>query len=83
VSSKKSFRYRRFDINAHDNEYGQHHEQIDRAEGEYVLAQDALDREAVLQAQVRTLETQLKDSQKGYKQVGASWDGMILYARVQ
>jgi DNA anti-recombination protein RmuC len=52
-------------------------------EGDWVKAQDALDREAVLQAQIRTLETQIKDAQKGYRQVGASWDGMVLYVRVQ
>lgn len=32
------------------------------AEGEYVLAEDAINREAVLQAQIRTLEVQLKDA---------------------
>jgi hypothetical protein len=31
-------------------------------DGEWVKAQDALDREAVLQAQIRTIETQLKDA---------------------
>lgn len=34
------------------------------AEGEFVLAQHAIDREAVLQAQIRTLETQLKDTKR-------------------
>jgi hypothetical protein len=32
------------------------------AEGDWVKVQDALDREAVLQAQIRTLEVQLKDA---------------------
>ncbi|SAL01630.1 hypothetical protein AWB80_08170 [Caballeronia pedi] len=31
-------------------------------DGEWVKAQDAISREAVLQAQIRTLETQLKDA---------------------
>lgn len=35
-------------------------------DGEWVKAQDALDREAVLQAQIRTLEVQLKDARAAH-----------------
>jgi DNA anti-recombination protein RmuC len=78
--------YRRYSIYTkvdHTQPQGVDTNAFEEAEGEFVYAQDALDREAVLQAQIRTLETQIKDSQKGYKQVGASWDGMVLYVRVQ
>lgn len=34
----------------------------DAADGALVLAEDAINREAVLQAQIRTLEAQLKDA---------------------
>jgi hypothetical protein len=34
------------------------------ADGEWVKAQDAIDRDAVLEAQIRTLETQLKDTKR-------------------
>ncbi|TDN70444.1 hypothetical protein [Paraburkholderia sp. BL10I2N1] len=54
----KSFVYNRFDIVPSGNE-------IPDAEGEWVKAQDALDREAVLQAKIRTLEVQLKDLKEG------------------
>jgi hypothetical protein len=37
-------------------------DEIGSTDGEYVLAEDAINREAVLQAQIRTLEVQLKDA---------------------
>lgn len=58
------------------------------AEGDYVLAQDAYDKVAVLEAQITTLKTQLKDSKEVYaslaasfKAVGNYFDGRILYAK--
>jgi hypothetical protein len=36
------------------------------SDGDYVKAEDAINREAVLQAQIRTLETQLKDARALY-----------------
>jgi hypothetical protein len=53
----KTFQFERFDIDPNDA-----HERIPAADGAYVYADDAIDREAVLQAQIRTLETQLKDA---------------------
>lgn len=35
---------------------------IPDSEGDWVRAEDAINRESVLQAQIRTLETQLKDA---------------------
>ncbi|MFL9902164.1 hypothetical protein PQR71_29180 [Paraburkholderia fungorum] len=63
----KSFVYDRFDINSYDEGYGQEHEEIPRGDGKYVLAEDAINREAVLQAQIRTLEVQLKDARALYE----------------
>lgn len=40
------------------------------AEGDYVRAKDAINREAVLQAQIRTLETQLKDAKNSQSRHG-------------
>lgn len=56
----------------------------DAADGEYVLAQDAIDREAVLQAQIRTLETQLKDARRyQYAEAGGAINGQTLYTRTE
>lgn len=49
----RTFIFERFDL------FG---DRTPAADGEFVRAQDAIDREAVLQSQIRTLETQLKDA---------------------
>jgi hypothetical protein len=68
----KSFVFPRFDVySSGDGYYSVESES--HPDGEYVLAQDALDREAVLQAQIRTLETQLKDATAQYREAGV-WD---------
>lgn len=59
----RSFAYDRFDVHADGDGYISTVEEAN-SEGNYVKAQDALDREAVLQARIRTLETQLKDSRE-------------------
>jgi hypothetical protein len=51
--------YERFDV-AHTSGF----DDLDvtaASDGRYVLAEDAINREAVLKARIRTLETQLKD----------------------
>ena len=54
------------------------------SEGEFVVAQDAIDREAVLQAQIRTLETQLKDARRyQYAEAGGAINGQTLYTRTE
>lgn len=50
----KTFIFDRFDIYKYDS-----NEKVPAADGEYVMADDAINREAVLQAQIRTLESQL------------------------
>jgi hypothetical protein len=55
----KTFVYDRYDIFGR-HLCGCHIEEC--SDGEYVRAQDAIDREAVLQARIRTLEVQLKDA---------------------
>jgi hypothetical protein len=52
-----TFAYKRFDIDKYDS-----NEQIPCADGLYVHAEDAINREAVLQAEIRTLQAQLKDA---------------------
>lgn len=49
----RTFVFERFDL------FG---DRTPAADGEFVSAQEALDREAILQAEIRTLETQLKDA---------------------
>jgi protein involved in temperature-dependent protein secretion len=132
VSSKKSFRYERYDLEPNRDYNGEYLDGLAETpdpQGDWVKAQDALDREAVLQAQIRTLETQLKEARATletlrpvwaagaagpqvtavalaavwralgvsdqtaamqklreraeYKPAGASWDGKIMYVRVQ
>ncbi len=54
------------------------------AEGDYVDAQDAYDTVAILEAQIATLKTQLKDATRevaSYKQVGSYSDGCLLYTK--
>jgi hypothetical protein len=51
----KTFVYDRFDIPAQAYTEA-------AIDGEYVLAEDAINREAVLQAEIRTLQTQLQDA---------------------
>ena len=53
--------YRRFDVHGWADEYGQHEEEIDRSDGKYVLAEDAINREAVLQDEIKTLRAQLRN----------------------
>lgn len=55
----KRFEFERFRMRA---EYGYDVHSIPESDGDWVKAQDALDREAVLQARISTLETQLKDA---------------------
>jgi hypothetical protein len=57
----KTFVYERFDICGAGGYYI-YTEKDSRSDGEYVLAEDAINREAVLQAHIRTLEVQLKDA---------------------
>jgi hypothetical protein len=52
-----TFAYKRFDIDKYDS-----NEQIPCADGLYVHAEDAINREAVLQAEIRTLQARLKDA---------------------
>lgn len=54
----RAFIFDRFDVRTHD--HGDI-EEVAASDGEWVRAQDALNREAVLQAQIRTLEVQLKE----------------------
>jgi hypothetical protein len=60
----RSFVYDRLDWGLKYSFEGWRVDMDEASEGEYVLAQDALDREAVLQAQIRTLEVQLKDAKR-------------------
>lgn len=53
----RTFVIKRFDI-------GEGGHAFESGDGEYVKAQDAIDREAVLQADIRVLEVQLKDALK-------------------
>lgn len=53
----KTFVWDRFDVDHTGYE-------IDTADGRCVLAQDAIDREAVLQAEIRTLELRLKEAKQ-------------------
>jgi hypothetical protein len=48
------------------------------ADGECVLAQDAINREAVLQAQIRTLELQLKDARAAHAEDRARLDSRCI-----
>lgn len=56
----KTFVYDRFDVYSSGDGYYTVEAECS-SDGEYVKAEDAINREAVLQAQIRTLETQLKD----------------------
>jgi hypothetical protein len=59
----KTFVYDRFDMRLRYVGYGDPlMDEIGSTDGEYVLAEDAINREAVLQAHIRTLEVQLKDA---------------------
>lgn len=77
--------FKRFDVAAHT--YGEGNLAVYRvfdAEGEYVFAQDAYDRVAVLEAEISTLKTMLKDARKdatSYKPAGAAINGQILYTK--
>ena len=80
----KTHVWRRFDVQTAAHEYAADVERTDSADGEYVLAQDAIDREAVLQAQIRTLETQLKDARRyQYAEAGGAINGQTLYTRTE
>jgi hypothetical protein len=63
----KRFEFERFDWMASDCEEcgGDVRERPDN-NGDWVRAQDAIDREAVLQAQIRTLELQLKETRAAH-----------------
>jgi hypothetical protein len=50
-------------------DYGEHEGEYDDAEGRYVLAEDAINREAVNEAKIRTLEVQLKDAKAALHRV--------------
>lgn len=58
----KTFVYDRLDVYSTRNGYGDHVQEYPSSDGPYIKAEDAINREAVLQAQIRTLETQLKDA---------------------
>jgi hypothetical protein len=54
------------------------------AEGDWVKAQDAYDKVAVLEAEIATLKTQLKDAKReaaAFKPAGAPIQGHILYTK--
>jgi len=55
----KTFVYDRLDVLAPGDEFAM----IERSDGPYVLAEDAINREAVLQDEIKTLRAQLKDAQ--------------------
>jgi hypothetical protein len=56
-----TFKFGRYDIEPID--FGTNGTmRINRDDGEYVLAEDAINREAVNEAKIRTLEVQLKDA---------------------
>lgn len=57
----KTFVYDRFDFISPDPWVSDTQCISPNSEGDYVKAQDALNRDAVLQARIRTLEVQLKD----------------------
>jgi hypothetical protein len=46
-----------------------------RSDGMFILAQHAIDREAVLQAQIKTLEARLKDRDKEIEQLRSKYYG--------
>jgi hypothetical protein len=56
----KSFVFDRFDVVAPGGYFVLHEKEV-RADGDYVKAQDAIDRDEVLKAQIRVLEIQLKE----------------------
>lgn len=54
------------------------------SQGEYVLAQDAYDKVAVLEAQIQILKDQLKTARaeaKSFVEAGAAIHGQILYVK--
>lgn len=61
----KSFVYDRFDAETYTDKWGTIVIPVAASDGVYVMADDAINREAVLQARIRTLETQLKDARQG------------------
>lgn len=63
---KRSFQFERFDIRAETG-----FELEPAGDGEWVKAEEAINREAVLQAEIRTLEAQLKDAREESKQLAA------------
>jgi hypothetical protein len=63
----KTFQWDRFDV--------QQGSARPASDGLFVLAQDAINREAVLQASIRTLETQLKDRTRELEQLRAKLYG--------
>lgn len=57
---------------------------VQEAEGYWVLAQDAYDKVASLEAKIATLETQLKAARKdaaSFKIAGAAINGQVLYTK--
>lgn len=63
----KSFVYDRFDCTNGGSQHCYGCYGMDPcSDGDYVKAEDAINREAVLQAQIRTLEVQLKDACNRY-----------------
>ncbi|MCA7945609.1 hypothetical protein [Burkholderia vietnamiensis] len=59
----KTFIYERLDIiGASSADMPRATRRVPAADGEFVYAEDAINREAALQAEIRTLEAQLKDA---------------------
>jgi hypothetical protein len=71
----KSFVFDRFDVHSDSDGYCRIKE-TQYAEGEYVKAQDAIDRDEVLKAQIRVLELQLREA----KLDAESWRALMLTA---
>lgn len=68
----KSFVYDRWDV-SQTLKVGGQWDSVRNAEGKYVLAEDAINRETLLQTQIKTLETQLK----GAREDATCWRNLL------
>jgi hypothetical protein len=78
----KTFVYERFDAETYTDRWGTLVIPVAASDGVYVMAEDAINREAVLQARIRTLETQLKDARQDALHWKANHDAQVARARV-
>jgi hypothetical protein len=70
----KTFVFKRFDIETNPHDSCLQYDEVESSDGPYVRAQDAIDREAVLQAKIRVLEIQLKETNQSVEKLCARVD---------